>query len=203
MTFHVFRWCRTGSTLYFHHGHRLRRHVASSISSRAFLINGPRRKQQRRQRSSTPQGPLGAKERTTSSSASVLPVAVTPIMFLLWGISEYLLTNRQLGLNEELRQSFEKEYADHREALDTALPTLFYCVIRRTKGFTHCLSNIQVGDVVEVLEEGVGPNAEYNLCRLPAALNQPHARDTVGWFPIRWLQKLGDYERMIQQNQSR
>jgi len=130
----------------------------------------------------------------------MLPIALVPVIFILWGVSEHLWTNRQLVLNEELRQQFEEEHSQNRKELEISSQILFHCVIRRTRGFTHCLSNIQVGDVVEILQEGVGPDQEYNLCRLPAPPNE-HVRDTVGWFPIRWLQKLDDYERRVQQQQ--
>jgi hypothetical protein len=72
------------------------------------------------------------------------------------------------------------------------------------------------------LEEGVGPEKAYNLCRLPA--KQPAAaaahnvgedqsqgqqpatapslsRDVYGWFPIRWLQKLDHYESIVREQQ--
>ena len=139
-------------------------------------------------------------EAPKSFSAAMLPMAIVPVMFIMYGISEHFLTNRQLRLNEELRQQFAAEHQDIRN--EGARPFLFYCVIRRTRGLTHSISNIQVGDVVEVLEEGVGPNKEYNLCRFPAPIDQPHALDSVGWFPIRWLQKLEDYERIAQRSGS-
>lgn len=81
-------------------------------------------------------------------------------------------------------------------------PTLFHCVVRKTSGLTHCLSGVRLGDVVEILEEGVGPDKAYNLCRLPAKDNEASlSRDTYGWFPIRWLQKLEHYESMVREQQ--
>ncbi len=132
-----------------------------------------------------------------SFGMKMLPVLILPSMFLTYGISEHYFQNRQLHLNEVLRQQMEQEC--DRKVLESK-PILFYCVIRRTRGMTHCLSNIKVGDVVQVLEEGVGPNQDYNLCRFPA--DKPHAMDTIGWYPIRWLQKLEAYERVIHQQSS-
>jgi hypothetical protein len=64
------------------------------------------------------------------------------------------------------------------------------------------LSSVKVGDVVEVLQEGVGPDQAYNLCRLPAHdPNHGMATDICGWFPIRWLQRLDDYENMVVEQQ--
>ena len=163
------------------------------------FANTQRRPPVGRPSDNTSTGPMSAttlEEAPKSLSAAMLPMAIVPVMFIMYGISEHFLTNRQLRLNEELRQQFAAEHQDIQN--EGARPFLFYCVIRRTRGLTHSISNIQVGDVVEVLEEGVGPNNEYNLCRFPAPLDQPHAMDSVGWFPIRWLQKLEDYERIAQ-----
>jgi hypothetical protein len=52
---------------------------------------------------------------------------------------------------------------------------------------------------VEVLQEGIGPNRAYNLCRLPAHPDEPLSTDIYGWFPTRWLQKLDDYDQMVQE----
>jgi len=147
-----------------------------------------------------------------SFAETLIPVAVVPVMFLMYGISEHFWTNRQIQLNEELRQQFEAEHTNLEN--EGTRPFLFYCVIRRTRYLTHSVSNVQVGDVVEVLEEGVGPNKEYNLCRFPAPVidqqqeqeqQYPHGtttlQHTVGWFPTRWLQKLEDYERIAQQSE--
>ena len=68
------------------------------------------------------------------------------------------------------------------------------------------------------VKEGVGPDRQYNLCRLPAKelssssssaseeeseLESPPSlslsTDTYGWFPVRWLQKLDHYESMVQE----
>lgn len=119
-------------------------------------------------------------------------------MIIAWGASDFLLGNQQTDKNEQLRRKCEQERSGVVHSIDNDDDVLFYCVIRRNRGFTHCLSGIQVGDVVEVLQEGVGPENLYNLCRLPASTNVDLATDTVGWFPIRWLQKLDDYDRMVQ-----
>jgi hypothetical protein len=118
-------------------------------------------------------------------------------MFLAWGASDWIFGNQQVATNEALRQ----EFLNQPPLLEEDANILLYCVVRRTSGFTHCLSSVKVGDVVEVLQEGVGPDQAYNLCRLPAHSNHDMATDTCGWFPIRWLQRLDDYENMIEQQQ--
>ena len=132
-------------------------------------------------------------------------------MFAAWGVSDWLFGNRNKGHNEELRQMFLQEQRklsgndndddDSWLALLDAKPILFHCVIRTNSGLTHCLSGVRLGDVVDILEEGVGPNQDYNLCRLHARDDEPLSRDTYGWFPIRWLQKLHHYESMAREQQ--
>jgi hypothetical protein len=125
-------------------------------------------------------------------------------MFVAWGASKWIFGNQQLSKNEQLRQEFLSTLPDNdatnngdTDDTDDDGVILFHCVVRRTTGFTQGLSGVQVGDVVEVLQEGVGPEGLYNLCRLPAKHSM--GTDTLGWFPTRWLQKLDDYEIMVQE----
>jgi hypothetical protein len=118
---------------------------------------------------------------------------VVPGMFLAWGASDSIFGNRQVGKNEELREAFLSQYSSGLELL----PVVRLCVVRRNTGFTHCLSGVQIGDVVEVLQEGVGPERSYNLCRVPANPEDPMSTDIYGWFPTRWLQKLDNYDQMV------
>ena len=143
---------------------------------------------------------------------------IVPVMFAAWGASDWIFGNRTIGHNEDLRQQFLAEQQHRNEddnndnydydyllSLLETKPTIFHCVIRKSAGLTHCLSGVQLGDVVEVLEEGVGPERAYNLCRLPARAQDEGqsstslSTDTYGWFPIRWLQKLDHYESMVQE----
>jgi len=69
-------------------------------------------------------------------------------------------------------------------------PALFDCIVRKEykMGGTHGLKGAKLDDVLEVLEERVGPNGHYNLCRRRDA-------DTgevlsVGWYPIAYLEKV-------------
>jgi hypothetical protein len=175
-------------------------HAGRKLNSQRVFSNTQRRPPVVKKRESTVVPP--GQDVPKSFTAAMLPIAIIPVMFIMYGVSEHYSTNRQLRLNEELRQQFEAEHGNTGIQTEGSRPFLFYCVIRKTKGMTHSMSNIQVGDVVEVLEEGVGPNNEYNLCRFPAPQDQPHALDTVGWFPIRWLQKLEDYERIARNSEN-
>jgi hypothetical protein len=100
-------------------------------------------------------------------------------------------------------------------------PALFRCVVRRASamGGSHGLrstatttsssssnragagnvndtdvndDSIQVNDIVEVLEEGVGPDKYYNLCRTRS--KETGEVDAVGWYPIVCLEKLEEAE---------
>ncbi|KAG7350427.1 hypothetical protein IV203_009787 [Nitzschia inconspicua] len=127
-------------------------------------------------------------------------IFVVPILFAAWNISDYIFGNRQIGINEKLRQDFQQQHSV--KDLDE-MPAKLYCVVRKTHGFTHCLTGVRIGDIVEVLEEGVGPQNAYNLCRLhpPSSSNDDDKNDDVstvryGWFPYRWLETLDHYNAM-------
>jgi len=148
---------------------------------------------------------------------AVVSVLIAPAMFAAWGVSDWFFGNKIKGYNEALRKKLiathqchhhhddqdndDNDDDDYLTVLETK-PILFHCVIRKNTGFTHCLSGVQLGDVVEVLEERVGPDRSYNLCRLPAKSSTESkslSTDTYGWFPIRWLQKFEHYEAMVQE----
>ena len=138
--------------------------------------------------------------------AATTSVLIVPFMFAAWGVSDWIFGNRTKGHNEGLRHEFVADQRKDNDEMDNWLeqleskPTLFHCVVRKTSGLTHCLSGVKLGDVVEILEEGVGPDKAYNLCRLPARDEEASlSRDTYGWFPIRWLQKLENYNSMVRQ----
>jgi hypothetical protein len=69
------------------------------------------------------------------------------------------------------------------------MPSLFDCVVRKMPlnldGY-KCLAGAEVGDVVQVLEEKVGPDGMYNLCR---KVNNKGIATSAGWFPTMYLEK--------------
>ena len=84
---------------------------------------------------------------------------------------------------------------------------LFQCTIRKApQNFDghKCLKNVKVGDVVNVIEEGVGPEGQYNLCSIvrsttTAKKNNNGGDDdgndsvenvSIGWFPCSCLEKM-------------
>jgi hypothetical protein len=155
-------------------------------------------------------------QQSTSTVRVAGPVALIALTFATWGVSDWVLQDKQQQKNENLRKEFlrrqQKAWNEHdkntnsnanEEQNDGSSPEtpLFYCVIRRAQGWnvTHCLTGAKVGDVVEVLQERTGPKGEYNLCRLPARNGMD---DTIGLFPIRWLQRLDNYQDMIVKHQN-
>ena len=70
------------------------------------------------------------------------------------------------------------------------MPSLFVCTVRKKAmnldGF-KCLTGVEVGDEVEVLQEKVGPGEMYNLCR---KLDENGQIMSIGWFPTQFLEKL-------------
>jgi len=67
-------------------------------------------------------------------------------------------------------------------------PTLYKASITveyRDMAGSHGLQGVLVGDVVEIVEEKVGPNAAYNLCRI-----KKDDTTRVGWFPIKFMKRI-------------
>jgi hypothetical protein len=99
---------------------------------------------------------------------------------------------------------------------DETLPTLFTCKIlhvdpsldgtkmltrKRVLGSSGGINrNIQMNDVVEILEAGIGPNQDYHLCRLRQQKKKKSDRNSetgtasaaIGWYPIKFLEKISD-----------
>jgi hypothetical protein len=86
--------------------------------------------------------------------------------------------------NEEKRMIAE-------DMVNTSLK--FKCIVRRVpEQFDghKCLQNIKVGDVVGVLEEGIGPGGQYNLCSIERNAADKENKFSIGWFPCSCLEKL-------------
>lgn len=69
------------------------------------------------------------------------------------------------------------------------MPSLFACTIRKLPANLDgykCLTGVKEGDVVQVLQEQVGPDGMYNLCR---KLDDKGLATSAGWFPTMYLEK--------------
>ena len=105
-------------------------------------------------------------------------------------------------IKEEQRVKRKQLFEQYKDA-----PTKFYCVVRERyqMGGTHGLKGngdwmepgenktksseegVHVGDILEVLEEGVGPDGHYNMCR---KRDESSGRVvSVGWYPIAYMEK--------------
>lgn len=93
---------------------------------------------------------------------------------------------------------------------DEALPTIFTCKIIHidsgldgTKMLTRSKSdrggkrsginrNIKRGDIVEILEDSVGPSQRYHLCRMRERRSDSNDKSAtvIGWYPIDYLERL-------------
>jgi hypothetical protein len=111
-----------------------------------------------------------------------------------------------VALDQALQYRQEQEAKEHMRLLvemqqeaneqnqpewDTSLPTLFQCKIVHTEHSLDgikMLRNITVGDVVEVMEEDIGPNEAYHLCRFVPSSNRE--KGSIGWYPSKYMEKL-------------
>jgi len=107
------------------------------------------------------------------------------LLTLGWGGLAVLVLDRYLQRQQraqrreavQMVKTMEEEIARDKRRLHETwrdAPVLFHCVIRRaykSMSGSHGLRGVEVGDVVEILQEGVGPDKAYNLCRLRGKKN--------------------------------
>ena len=77
---------------------------------------------------------------------------------------------------------------------ESSKPSLFQCRVMAVPKYfdgTKSLMGVEVGDVVDVLEEQVGPGGTYNLCRLVRQNDKKQESViSVGWYPMGCLEKV-------------
>lgn len=116
--------------------------------------------------------------------------------------------NQRSDMYNQLEHEVRRDEATTREEDEkmlnegVAAKSKFQCVIRRVpQNFDghKCLKNVKLGDVVNVIEEGVGPGGQYNLCSVERDAPKKKAGDdssgneqrkSIGWFPCSCLQKI-------------
>lgn len=92
---------------------------------------------------------------------------------------------------DELTSRNEEKRMIAEDMVNTSLK--FKCIVRRVpEQFDghKCLQNMRVGDVVGVLEEGIGPGGQYNLCLIERNAADKEPKLSIGWFPCSCLEKL-------------
>lgn len=131
------------------------------------------------------------------------------LIFALIGV-DYIIQTRNDQQRETMYKQLERDVRrdeahsrkEERQMLDggTATMSKFKCIIRKVPlNFDghKCLKNVKVGDIVSVIEEGVGPGGQYNLCsidrmstKLGVSSSESDSRTSIGWFPCSCLEKI-------------
>ncbi|KAL7534696.1 hypothetical protein ACHAXR_009516 [Thalassiosira sp. AJA248-18] len=126
------------------------------------------------------------------------------IILALVGI-DYVLQIRNDDQREDMYRQLEREVRgdeattikEDRKMVNEGVATksIFKCIIRKVpENFDghKSLKNVKVGDVVGVIEEGVGPDGQYNLCSIERGIakNDDEKRISIGWFPCSCLEKI-------------
>lgn len=108
-------------------------------------------------------------------------------------------------LEREVRRDEASTHEEDKKLLNNegAITKLkFQCIIRKVpQNFDghKCLKNVKVGDVINVLEEGVGPGGQYNLCSIGRGNAKNATKDSsgeyekrvsIGWYPCSCLEKI-------------
>mmetsp|Transcript_17100 Transcript_17100/g.37296 ORF Transcript_17100/g.37296 Transcript_17100/m.37296 type:complete len:187 (-) Transcript_17100:138-698(-) len=79
---------------------------------------------------------------------------------------------------------------------ESSKPCIFKCKVMTIPRFfdgTKSLMGVKVGDIVDVLEERVGPGGTYNLCRyvdVEGGKGESSDVISVGWYPMSCLEKI-------------
>jgi hypothetical protein len=72
-------------------------------------------------------------------------------------------------------------------------PTIFQCIVRKVYKMegSHSLMHVDQDDIVQVLEEGIGPDNLYNLCRkMQTTPDGEQQVVSIGWYPVQYLEKV-------------
>jgi hypothetical protein len=134
-------------------------------------------------------------ERIRHLRSNGTPEIVIGTTLLLLAITDYTLQQRNTESKQETMRQLQRMVDNdakqlHKEVDKTQQP-LFQCVVRRVPHSLDghaCLTNVHVGDVLNVLEEGVGPGKVYNLCEV----ERSGGVKSVGWFPCSCLEPIKD-----------
>ena len=150
------------------------------------------------------------RERLRELRRNGTPEIVFGGLLLAVGSADYYLQQRNDQQRNEMIRRFEEEVKQdeeisRREERDlinsnggAGMKSLFQCVVRKVpQQFDghKCLTNMKVGDVVNVLQEGVGPDNKYNLCSIERsdASSSNTSKEkfiSIGWYPCSCLEKI-------------
>jgi len=136
---------------------------------------------------------------TPEISFGLLILSVVGIDYALQTRTDNQRDDMYRELEREVRKDEEKTRIEDRRMLNngTATKYKFQCIIRKvpqTFDGHKCLKDVKEGDIVGVIEEGVGPGGQYNLCSIERTKDSKEG-DTkevsIGWFPCSCLEKIG------------
>ena len=133
-----------------------------------------------------------------------LILAVVGIDYALQTQNDEEKDNLYRQLQRDVKNDGEQSRQNMIQSGSDVTKSLFQCIVRRIPpNFDghKCLTDIKIGDVVNVIEEGVGPGKQYNLCSIDKSVRQNNSGDkgqendtknevSVGWFPCSCLQKV-------------
>lgn len=97
-----------------------------------------------------------------------------------------------MGIVQDEQRQTQLQLLQHYESA----PVLFECRVQKqykNLGGSHGLQNVQLNQVLQVLEEQVGPDKYYNMCRIVDDQGQTKA---VGWYPMSYLEKIQPKSKM-------
>lgn len=110
-------------------------------------------------------------------------------MWLLLFVDRYF-QNRERECIAKAQEELYREFGDFDElaAKYKDHPAQFSCVVRLKSRELYDLFPVRVGDVVDVLVEGVGHDRNLNICR--SRPRNPEEAPIVSFYPIGCLQRL-------------
>lgn len=111
---------------------------------------------------------------------------------LLVGVDRFLQYQNKQEVTDavqDIRQQVEEKRREMMQQYHDS-PTLFKCkVVEEYKmGGSHGLTNVKIGDVVEILQENVGSGDYYHLCRTRDAETAEVV--SIGWYPHSYMKPI-------------
>lgn len=145
--------------------------------------------------------PQAVEEAKKSANSKIMLVGANAVLF--FGMSMWLLLfvdkyfqNRERECIQQAHEQLAADFADM-EQWDTKYKdhqALFTCMVRVKSRELKDLFPVEIGEVVDVLVEGVGRDGTLNICRTRP--QNPHQKAVISLYPMGCLQrvKLEDYQ---------
>ena len=156
---------------------------------------------QQRTSNTTRSSPQAVEEAKKSANNKIMLVGANAVLF--FGMSIWLLLfvdkyfqNRERECIQKAHEQLAADFEDM-EQWDTKYKdrqALFACMVRLKSRELKDLFPVEIGDVVDVLVEGVGRDGTLNICR--SRPQNPHQKAVISLYPMGCLQRvdLEDYQ---------